>query len=135
MEDIYSQSTLNLTEILRQQLFRDVVDNLFGFGPIQSLLDDESVTEVMVNGPDNVYVERFGKLTKTKVTFDNDEHVIKIIERIIFPLGRRIDFDSPTVDARLPDGSRVNAIIPPVDGFMCPSYEGIISREIQRIHK
>lgn len=114
LDAIYERTKLNLAGSLRQQLFRDVVDNLFGFGPIQPLLDDESVTEVMVNGPDNVYVERSGKLVKTKVTFDNDEHVIKIIERIIFPLGRRIDADSPTVDARLPDGSRVNAIIPPV---------------------
>ncbi len=114
LEDIYNKTNLPMGETLRQQIFRDVIDHLFGFGPIQPLLDDESITEVMVNGCNDVYVERAGKLIKTKVTFENDEHIIKVIERIIFPLGRRIDYDNPSVDARLPDGSRVNAIIPPV---------------------
>jgi pilus assembly protein CpaF len=112
--DIYQKTNIPLGETFRQQIFRDVIDHLFGFGPIQPLLDDDSISEVMVNGCNDVYVERAGILIKTKVTFENDEQIIKVIERIIFPLGRRIDYDNPSVDARLPDGSRVNAIIPPV---------------------
>ena len=111
---VYQQTRLSLPETLRQQLFRDVQDDLLGYGPIQSLLDDPSITEIMVNGPGKIYIERNGKLVKTNITFENDDHVLRIIDRIILPLGRRIDSDSPTVDARLPDGSRVNAIIPPV---------------------
>jgi pilus assembly protein CpaF len=87
---------------------------IVGLGPIQPLLDDPQISEVMVNGPKKVFVEKKGKVTKTDVTFDNDEHVLKIIEKIILPLGRRIDPDNPTVDARLSDGSRVNAVIGPV---------------------
>lgn len=111
---IYGKTGIQLTETLRQQLFRDVFDELIGYGPIQLLLDDPNITEVMVNGPKQVYVERQGKLVRTNVVFENNEHVIRVIERIVLPLGRRIDADSPTVDARLPDGSRVNAVIPPV---------------------
>lgn len=110
----YQQTRLNLSESVRVQLFRDIQDELLGMGPIQALLDDETVTEVMVNGPKKVYVERKGKLIKTNVTFEDDAHVLRIIDRIILPLGRRVDSDSPTVDARLPDGSRVNAVVPPV---------------------
>jgi pilus assembly protein CpaF len=105
---------LRLADTLRQQIFRDVLDDLLGYGPIQPLLEDKDITEVMVNGPNRVYTERKGKLTLTNVKFEDDDHVLRIIERIILPLGRRIDADSPTVDARLPDGSRVNAVIPPV---------------------
>ena len=111
---IYQQTRVNLPESLRQQLFHDIKDDLLGYGPIQPLLEDPSITEVMVNGPNKVYIERKGKLVKTNVAFENDDHVMRIIERIILPLGRRVDADSPTVDARLPDGSRVNAIVPPV---------------------
>ncbi len=111
---IYNQTNLNLPETLRQQLFRDVLDDLVGYGPIQHLLDDPSVSEVMVNGPEDVYVERDGKLAKTSVKFRNDDHVRQVVDRIILPLGRRVDEDKPTVDARLPDGSRVNAVVPPV---------------------
>jgi pilus assembly protein CpaF len=116
----YEQTGVKLPESLRIQLFRDILDDLIGFGPIQSLLDDPDITEVMVNRPELVYIEHKGKLIETKVKFDNDEHIMRIIERIISPLGRRIDFDTPMVDARLPDGSRVNAVIPPVsiDGPM-----------------
>ena len=91
---------------------------ILGFGPIQPLLDEESVSEVMVNGPFQIYVEQKGKLRMTNVKFRDNDHVLSIIERIIAPLGRRIDESSPMVDARLPDGSRVNAIIPPlaIDG-------------------
>jgi pilus assembly protein CpaF len=93
----------------------DSINNeVLGFGPIQPLLDDETVTEVMVNGYDQIYVERFGKLQLADVTFDDEHHVMRIIDKIVAPLGRRVDESSPMVDARLPDGSRVNAIIPPL---------------------
>ena len=98
----------------RMRLIDDVIAEITGFGPIEPLLRDESVTEVMVNGPSQIYVERKGKLELTGVTFRNDEHVRHIIDRIIAPMGRRIDESSPKVDARLPDGSRVNAIIAPL---------------------
>jgi len=112
--DIYAQTHLNLPEDVRKQIFEQVLDDLLGYGPIQALLDDPEVTEIMVNGPKKVYVERGGQLSKSEVVFDDDAHVVQVIERIILPLGRRIEPDSPTVDARLPDGSRVNAVIPPV---------------------
>jgi pilus assembly protein CpaF len=110
----YESTKLQLSNSLRDDIFKVVMDELIGFGPIQQLLDDPQVTEVMVNGAKNVYVEKNGKLEKTTIVFDDDIQVLRVIDRIILPLGRRIDSDSPTVDARLPDGSRVNAIIPPV---------------------
>lgn len=115
---IYRQANVKLSDEQIKQLFRMVCDELLGFGPIQCLLNDDSISEVMVNGPNKVYVEQKGKLTLSSVKFANDEHVLKIIDRIIRPLGRRIDRKWPMVDARLPDGSRVNAIIPPcaIDG-------------------
>ena len=111
---VYEQTQLKLPDDLRKQIFDQVLSDLLGFGPIQSLLDDEDVTEIMVNGPKKVFVEKKGQLTKSNVTFDDDDHVLRIIDRIILPLGRRVDADSPTVDARLPDGSRVNAVVRPV---------------------
>jgi pilus assembly protein CpaF len=113
LAQIYEASDLRLPADTRQQMFREIVDEILGYGPIEPLLADNSVTEVMVNGPHLVYVERDGKVAKTDVTFDDDDHVLRIIDRIIRPLGRRVDRKSPMVDARLPDGSRVNAIIPP----------------------
>ena len=98
----------------RLRLIEEVVSEITGFGPIEPLLRDGTITEVMVNGPRQVYIERRGKLELTNVVFRNEEHVMHIIDRIISPLGRRIDESSPRVDARLPDGSRVNAIIPPL---------------------
>ncbi len=114
LNNAYQQTGVNLPESLRVQLFRDVMHELIGFGPIQDLLDEPDITEVMVNRPEQIYIERNGKLIDTKVKFDNDEHIMRIIERIVSPLGRRIDTENPMVDARLPDGSRVNAVIPPV---------------------
>ena len=114
LDDIYQRANLRLPDDIRIHIFKEVNDELFGFGPIQGLLNDPDVTEVMVNGPKNIYVERKGKLTKASVIFEDDDHVVRIIERIIAPLGRYINADSPTVDARLPDGSRVNAIVRPV---------------------
>lgn len=91
-----------------------VLDEIFGYGPITNLLNDPTVTEVMVNGPDKIYIERSGKIEKTENTFRDDKHVLHIIDKIVAPLGRRVDESSPMVDARLPDGSRVNVIIPPL---------------------
>ncbi len=98
----------------RERMIRELLAEANGFGPIDELLHDDEVTEVMVNGPSQVYVERRGRLELTAVTFLNDAHVMRVIEKIVSPLGRRIDDTSPMVDARLPDGSRVNAIIPPL---------------------
>ena len=95
-------------------MLEQITDEILGLGPLEPLLRDETLTEVMVNGPQQVYIEREGKLELTNVTFQNDEHVMKIIQRIIAPIGRRVDESSPMVDARLADGSRVNAIIPPL---------------------
>jgi pilus assembly protein CpaF len=114
IEGIYNQANLKLPQDVRGMIFKQVLNDLLGFGPIQPLLMDPDITEVMVNGPKSVYVEKKGKLTKSSVVFDDDNHVLQIIDRIILPLGRRVDADSPTVDARLPDGSRVNAVISPV---------------------
>jgi pilus assembly protein CpaF len=111
---IYEQTKLKIPEDLKKQIFDQVLNDILGFGPIQILLDDPDVSEIMVNGPKKVFIEKKGQLTRANVVFDDDEHVIRIIERIITPLGRRVDADSPTVDARLPDGSRVNAVIRPV---------------------
>jgi pilus assembly protein CpaF len=111
---VYEQTQLKLPEDLCKQIFEQVLNDLLGFGPIQSLLDDEDVSEIMVNGPKKIFVEKKGKLIKTNVAFDDDDHVLRIIDRIILPLGRHVDADSPTVDARLPDGSRVNAVVRPV---------------------
>jgi pilus assembly protein CpaF len=112
--EAYAQTRLQLPATLRDQLFHDILDEMLGYGPIQPLLDDPTITEVMINGANKVYIEREGKLTKTGIRFENDAQVSHLIDRIILPLGRRIDADSPTVDARLPDGSRVNAVVPPV---------------------
>ena len=114
LKNVYVQTKVNLPDDMRKHLFAEILDEFTGFGPIQPLLDDPDVSEVMVNGPDKVFIEKNGRLTKSGVTFDNDDHVLRIIDRIILPLGRRVDADSPTVDARLPDGSRVNAVIRPV---------------------
>ncbi len=114
IEAVYDQANLKLPQDLRGMILKEVLNELLGYGPLQPLLGDPEVTEVMVNGPKSVYIEKKGQLQKSQVVFDDDNHVLQIIDRIILPLGRRIDADSPTVDARLPDGSRVNAVIPPV---------------------
>jgi pilus assembly protein CpaF len=111
---IADEEGLALTRAERVRMLEQITDEILGLGPLEPLLRDETLTEVMVNGPQQVYIEREGKLELTNVTFQNDEHVMKVIQRIISPIGRRIDESSPMVDARLPDGSRVNAIIPPL---------------------
>lgn len=114
LEEITEQANINLGEKLKTTIFNEVLNEMQGYGPIQPLLNDPSITEVMVNGPKHVYIEKSGKLVKSGITFEDNAHVLRVIEKIVLPLGRRIDKDSPTVDARLPDGSRVNAVIPPV---------------------
>ena len=111
---IAEEEGLALTRAERVRMLEQITDEILGLGPLEPLLRDETLTEVMVNGPQQVYIEREGKLELTNVTFQNDEHVMKIIQRIIAPIGRRVDESSPMVDARLADGSRVNAIIPPL---------------------
>ena len=98
----------------RKRIIPEVLDEVLGFGPIEPLLKDSTISEIMVNNASQVYIERSGKIELTDVTFRDDAHVMHIIEKIIAPIGRRIDESSPMVDARLPDGSRVNAIIPPL---------------------
>lgn len=113
-EQILNEENIVLSRPERQRLFEQISAEILGFGPLQPLLEDESITEIMVNGPKNVYVERKGKIVRVPITFESNDHVMRVIDRIVAPLGRRIDESSPYVDARLPDGSRVNAIIPPI---------------------
>jgi len=113
-EQILSEENIVLSRQERHRLFEQIVAEILGLGPLQILLEENDITEIMVNGPRNVYVERKGKIHRVPISFESDEHVLRIIERIVAPLGRRIDETSPFVDARLPDGSRVNAIIPPI---------------------
>lgn len=103
-----------LSRTEKQALLEAILSEIMGLGPLDQLLRDDSISEIMVNGPKQVYVEKKGKLIKTEVTFQNNEHVMRILEKIVAPLGRRLDESSPMVDARLPDGSRVNAVIPPI---------------------
>lgn len=114
LNQVVEEQAVPLTAAERNRLIADVQDDVLGHGPLQRLLDDPAVTEIMVNGPDMVYVERSGRLQRTDLRFTSDEHLRRIIERIVSRVGRRIDESSPLVDARLPDGSRVNAIIPPL---------------------
>jgi pilus assembly protein CpaF len=118
IEEMYDallvQENLVIPRADRQRLLEQIVAEILGYGPIEKLLNDDEVTEVMVNGPEAVYVERTGKVYHTDIRFENDEHVLRIIDRIVSPLGRRIDEQQPYVDARLPDGSRVNAVIAPL---------------------
>src|SRR6516165_12236073 len=103
-----------LNRVERERLIDEVLDETFGFGPLEALLKDPTISDILVNGPHKVYVERRGKLEKTDVKFRDNEHLLQIIDRIVSKIGRRLDETSPMVDARLPDGSRVNAIIPPL---------------------
>src|SRR5690349_17873716 len=111
---VIDEEGLALTRAERVRMLEQITDEIIGLGPLEPLLRDESISEVMVNGPRQVYIERSGKLELTNVVFQNDDHVMRIIDRIIAPIGRRVDESSPMVDARLTDGSRVNAIIPPL---------------------
>jgi len=112
------RESLNITPSQKKRILDELLDEIIGFGPITTLLQDSGVTEIMVNGPENVFIEVRGKLVKTDVHFKDDNHVMHVIKKIVSTIGRRIDESSPMVDARLPNGSRVNAIIPPlaIDG-------------------
>ena len=118
LAEALARTKLTLSDSIRDRFLRDILDEITGYGPLQPLLDDSDVTEIMVNGPKKVYVEKRGRLERTNVVFEDNAHILKIIDRIVSPLGRHIDSESPMVDARLPDGSRVNAVVPPcaVDG-------------------
>lgn len=113
-EGMLAEESIVLTRNEKRRLFDSIVAEILGFGPLEQFLNTEGVTEIMVNGPKDVFIERDGKLQKVNVEFEDDDHVMRIIDRIVAPLGRRIDEGSPMVDARLPDGSRVNAVVPPI---------------------
>jgi pilus assembly protein CpaF len=98
----------------RQKIIEDILDEIIGLGPLEPLLKDPDITEIMVNSPTNIYIEREGKISRAAVAFRDNDHILQVIDKIVSPLGRRIDESSPMVDARLPDGSRVNAVIPPL---------------------
>jgi pilus assembly protein CpaF len=113
-EQVLAEENIVLSRPERHRLYEQISAEILGLGPLQPLLEDESITEIMVNGAKNIYIERSGKIHRVPFTFESDEHVMRIIDRIVAPLGRRIDESSPYVDARLTDGSRVNAVIPPI---------------------
>src|SRR5262249_1709808 len=98
----------------RERLVNEVLDETFGLGPLESLMRDSAITDILINGPKTVYVERDGRLEMRDVVFHDDRHLIQIVQRIVGKVGRRVDETTPMVDARLPDGSRINAIIPPL---------------------
>jgi pilus assembly protein CpaF len=113
-ETILSEEGIVLSRAERRRLLDQIAAEILGLGPIEPLLADDTITEVMVNGSKNIYIERRGKIERMAMSFESDDHLMRIIDRIVAPLGRRIDESSPYVDARLPDGSRVNAVIPPI---------------------
>ena len=114
LKDVMADEATPLSAADRQKLITETIDDILGYGPLEPLLHDETVTEIMANGPEKVFVERDGKLTLSNAKFLDDAHLRRTIEKIVGQVGRRIDESQPYVDARLPDGSRVNAIIPPV---------------------
>jgi pilus assembly protein CpaF len=111
---VLAEENVILSRTERNVLLEQIVAEILGLGPLEPLLKDETLTEIMVNGCDSIYIERNGKIEKTSAKFQSEEHVMRIIDRIVAPLGRRVDESQPYVDARLPDGSRVNVIIPPL---------------------
>src|SRR5216684_4551396 len=114
INDILNEEGRLLTDIDRTRLVEELKNELLGLGPLEPLLRDDAITDILVNGHNQVYVEKFGKLHVTDVAFQDDMHLMLIIDRIVSRVGRRVDESSPMVDARLPDGSRINAIIPPL---------------------
>lgn len=113
-ETMLAEESIVLTRNEKRRLFEAIVAEILGFGPLEQFLQTDGITEIMVNGPKHVFIEKGGRIVLTNVTFEDNEHLMRIIDRIVAPLGRRIDEGSPMVDARLPDGSRVNAVIPPI---------------------
>jgi len=113
--DIYLEAAgLAISVNARNQLLRTLIADVLGYGPLQPLLEDPEISDIVVNGPDKVYVERFGRLERVPVHFDNNRHLLDVIQRMVIGAGRRVDEHSPMCDARLPDGSRINVIIPPL---------------------
>ncbi|RMH00809.1 MAG: CpaF family protein [Chloroflexi bacterium] len=113
-EAMLNEESIVLTRNEKRRLFDQIVAEILGYGPLEEFLNMDGVTEIMVNGPKDVYIERNGKIQRVNVQFEDNDHLLRIIDRIVAPLGRRIDEGSPMVDARLPDGSRVNAVVPPI---------------------
>jgi pilus assembly protein CpaF len=113
-ETMLHEEQIALSRNEKRELFEQIVAEILGYGPLEQYLGADGVTEIMVNGAKNVFIERSGRITRVNTTFENEEHLMRIIDRIVSPLGRRIDESSPMVDARLPDGSRVNVVIPPI---------------------
>ena len=111
---VLAEENAILSRAERNVLLEQIVAEIMGLGPLEPLLKDETITEIMVNGSQRIYIEREGRIEKTSYKFESDEHVMRIVDRIVAPLGRRVDESQPYVDARLPDGSRVNVIIPPL---------------------
>src|SRR6059036_3265578 len=120
IQDIVAKERLLLNGTEKDRIQSDLLDEVFGYGPLEPILKDPTVSDILVNRCDLVYIERAGKLSKSDIKFRDDRHLMQIIDRIVGAVGRRVDESSPMVDARLPDGSRVNAIIPPlaIDGPM-----------------
>ncbi|MDP2401240.1 MAG: ATPase, T2SS/T4P/T4SS family, partial [Actinomycetota bacterium] len=114
LAELLAEESTPLSSVERRQVITDVIDNILGYGPIQEFLDDPEITEVMVNNPATIYIERFGKIYLTGRRFIDEAHLLRIIDKIVARVGRRIDESSPMVDARLPDGSRVNAVVHPL---------------------
>src|SRR5438552_15494607 len=114
IQELVANSNTPLSGVERDRLSREVLDEVFGLGPLEPLLQDPTVNDILVNGPKNVYVERNGVLEKTLTMFKDNGHLMHVIERIVSAVGRHVDESSPMVDARLADGSRVNVIIPPL---------------------
>src|SRR5712672_1946961 len=114
INDILNEEGRLLTDIDRTRLVEELKNELLGLGPLEPLLRDDAITDILVNGHNQIYVEKFGKLHATDVAFQDDQHLMLIIDRIVSQVGRRVDEASPMVDARLRDGSRINAIIPPL---------------------
>ncbi len=114
IEDALTLESANITRGERNKIAQEIYDDVMGYGPLENLLKDERVTEIMVNGPNHIYIEKSGKIELSEVTFKDNQHVLNVIDRIVSSIGRHIDESNPMVDARLKDGSRVNAIIPPL---------------------
>ncbi len=114
LERAFAQLRIDLPAAQRDPILKDALADLVGYGPLEYLLDDPEISEIMVNGASLTFVEKMGVVYETDICFEDDAHLMRIVDRILHPLGRRVDYDNPTSDARLPDGSRVNVIIPPV---------------------
>ena len=114
LQDVLAREETPLTAADRTRITGEICDEILGHGPLEPLLRDPDVTEIMVNGPDRIYVERFGRIIPVDAAFVDEEHLRRIIDKIVARVGRRVDEGSPMVDARLPDGSRINAVLPPI---------------------